>query len=360
MRVFRWITAALIAVYLVLTPPLIGSGLERDAYFDWLEPEQPAWRGRVVIWHIADFRVYQGSVTHYLAARAKVYEKSHPGVVIEVVGLTSEQFAERAARGAFPDAYSFPCGLLYAEQLRSAEYALPALSGTLTPAVSDGKTYAVPYLMSGYFLCANAQLLSKYRFELPGEPADKAFFQSVLDLKTDPAQLAMPPLFAARLGLSGTPAETSAFTAGKSMIGLIDARALGELTRGASAALSIEAQPYAGVNDQVLYIGAARGASDARTRVVADFAAFLLSAEEQARLSTLGALPVTAEAAPVYADASLSALFMCRESFVCLDPFSYQRHKDALDAEARAALAGDEAAKKSFFERIKVVERGEF
>lgn len=59
----------------------------------------------------------------------------------------------RAANG--PDAYSFPCGLLYREQLRplpEAPEGIAALRDGLHAAEADGAVYAVPYLMSGYFL----------------------------------------------------------------------------------------------------------------------------------------------------------------------------------------------------------------
>lgn len=356
MRFFRWAALALIVLYLVVSPAIIRRGLARDQYVEWLTPETPAWEGRVELWHIADFKVYLGSVTHYLEDRAKAYGRLHPGVHIDVIGLTPAQYESRLGRGAFPDAYSFPAGLLYAEQLRPADYARQEYRGRLVPAEAEGEAYAVPWLMSGYFLAANTQRLAKYRVELP-ESADTAFLQSALSLDAESPQLYMPAVLAARAGLTGALATAEDFTKGRAMLAVLDARALGELTRAGGMPLSF--QPYAPYTDQVQYIGAARQTDRVRAAVTADFAAFLLSEDEQNRLSTLGALPVTRDASPVYGDSTPEKLYEAMTEPLAPEPFSYQRHGGALAEEAARALAGDGHAKKSFEERMAVVENGE-
>lgn len=358
MRFFRWIMAALIIVYLVVSPGLIQKGLARNQHRDWLTPPTPTWEGRIELWHIVSFRVYQGSVTRYLRERADAYCKAHPGVYMEVIGLTEAQYESRVARGAFPDAYSFSAGLLYAEQLRAGDYALPPLRGTLRPAMAAGKTYAVPWMMSGYFLAANTQLLSKYRMELPESP-DAAFLQEALALSDTSPQLAMPPILAARAALSGIPAEESAFTGGRSMLAVLDARALGDILRGTSGNLTISALPYGSYTDQVQYIGAARQTDAVRAAIIEDFAGFLLTDAEQERLSSLGALPVTLSAAPAFAENELASLYAALQKPLTPDPFSYQRHRGLLAEEAALALTGDSSAKNSFRERMAVVESGE-
>lgn len=356
MRLFRYAAAVLIVAYLILTPDLIRRGLAREPYVEWLTPEKPAWEGRIELWHIVSFKVWQGSVTHYLEERAAAYGAGHTGVHIEVIGMTVAQFESRVARGAFPDAYSFPTGLLYAERLQATDYGTPEFRGNICAAAVDGETYAVPWMMSGYFLAGNMQLMAKYHLTMP-EQADAEFLQSVLSVDAGAPQLAMPALLAARAGLGGALAADGDFTGGRAALAVLDARTVGELVRGAGMPLSV--LPYASWTDQVQYLGASRQTDAARAAIVADFAEFLLSDGEQNRLSTLGALPVTAAAAPAYTAPEVETLWEAASEPVAPEPFAYQRHRDALEAEAAAALAGDEYAKKSFWERLAVVENRE-
>lgn len=354
MRILRCLPALAIIAYLIFSPALIATGLARNPYRDWLTPEKPAWEGRIELWHIAGFKLYSGSATHYLEARAEAYEKAHAGVHIDVVGLTSAQYQTRAARGAVPDAYSFPSGLLYAEQLRQADYVLPDFKGNLAAASANGQTLAVPWLISGYFLAGNALLMAKYGLSLT-EPADEAVLQNALSA----GQLSIPAVLGARAGLVGTPEKEADFSAGRCALAVLDARALGDIQRSGSGNLAVSAVPLAPYTDLVQYIGAARQVDDDKAAVIADFAAFLVSDAEQERLSTLGALPVVKNIAAVYADACAEALFSACDAPIVPEPFSYQRHRDALEQEAIAAMSGDAHAKMSFLKRMAVVETGE-
>ena len=143
------VTVAMVA-FLVLSPPWLLRGLRRDEYRAFFIKPAATWHGRIELWHVAGFRVYQGSVTEHLQSRADAYHKKHPGVHIDVVGLTEKQYRERLARGAFPDAYSFPPGAVYAEQLSALSLPAMPFVGNLAPAKQDDATCAVPDLMSGY------------------------------------------------------------------------------------------------------------------------------------------------------------------------------------------------------------------
>jgi len=354
LRVVRWIAIIGLALFLALSPAWILDGLDNDEYRAFWEKPEPAWRGRVEIWHIASFRTYQGSVTNYLQSRADAYCRTHAGVNIDVLGLTEKQYNDRIARGAYPDAYSFAGGLCYAEQFSPLPIEAPAFCGTLSAASYGDEILAVPYLMSGYFLAANPQMLSKYALALPEEP-DAAFLQSALDLAAGSPQLAMPVLAAARLGLSGTFASEADFLAGKAALCVMDARSLGVLLREPSGNLLVDAVPFGPFTDEVFYLGAARGASEEQAAVVADFALFLLSDEEQLGLSALGALPVTAPGRIVYAEAKLDALYEVYAEPAAPDAFLFNRHRDALLSEAAAALAGDAFAAESFQTRLRLV-----
>lgn len=351
LRALRILAALVLALFLALTPIWILDGLNVERYYALWQKPAPTWRGRIEIWHIASFRTYQGSVTNYLQARADAYCRRHAGVHIDVVGMTEKQYADRLARGAFPDAYSFALGLCYAEQLAALPLEAPAFRGTLRAAAYEDELLAVPYLMSGYFLAANPQLTARYLAPAPEMP-DAAYLQSALDCNAKSAQLAMPPLLAARLGLVGTLASEAEFLSGKAALCALDARVLGGAVRDPSGGVLIEAKPFGPFTDQVFYLGASRYASEEQVAALADFALFLLSDDEQRGLATLGALPVTQVSDVVYAEARLEALNAAYLEPLVPDPFLYQRHKDALLGEAAAALAGDASARESFEKRL--------
>ncbi len=355
-RTIHVLVSVLLIAFLALSPPWLLRGLMRDEYRAFMTKPPAAWHGRIEIWHIAGFRVYQGSVTDYLQERADAYCKKHAGVHIDVVGLTEKQYADRLERGAVPDAYSFPPGYVYPEQLTAFAAETPPLAGNLCAAQAGGTTYAVPYLMSGYFLAANGQLLTKYGFELP-ETADGAYLQSALDLAGETPQLSMPAVHAARMGLTGELAPAEAFQQGKCMLAVLDARATGDLLRGETKGLLVDAIPFAEYTDEVFYLGPAAGASPEQAAALAGFAMFLLSEKEQQRLTSLGALPVIVpEGKPAYADDLLTALFEAYASPVAPEPFLYERHRAKLFEEALAALGGDPLSVSAFFERLAVVE----
>ena len=361
-RYLRIAVTAAILVFLALSPPWILRGLNREAYVGFLSKPAPEWHGRIEIWHVAEFRVYQGSVTDYLQKRADAYCRRHAGVHIDVVGLTLKRYNDRLARGAFPDAYSFPSGLVYREQLCAIEPALPALRGALSTASADGKTYAVPYLMSGYLLAANTTLLTAHGLALPessDEAAVKTLLQAALDLEAKAPQLYMPPVLAARMGLAGTLATQEQFTGGQTALAVLDVRALGDVLRSEKLNLAVEAMPLTNYSEQVLYLGAAKNVDAQKAAVIADFIEFLLAEDEQQRLTSLGALPVTQlETPPVYTEELLDGLYLAYSSPAVPDPFSYQRHKEKLAEEALSALTGEPSAVTSFFERMQVVENG--
>ena len=99
MRVLRALLALAIAAFLLFSPRFLLEGLSQDYTHGIFELEEPEWEGIIELWHIVDFKAYQGSVTRYLAARTEAFCKAHPGVFIEVTGMTVEAFAERYARG---------------------------------------------------------------------------------------------------------------------------------------------------------------------------------------------------------------------------------------------------------------------
>lgn len=352
MRVLRAVLALLIAAFLLLAPPRLLRGLAGVFPRGVTEQEPPAWEGIIELWHIVDFRAYQGSVTQHLRAQADAFCRAHPGVYIEVTGMSVEAFEQRYARGERPDAYSFPCGLLYREQLRplpEAPEGIAALRDGLHAAEADGAVYAVPYLMSGYFLLMDPQSALLTGGRTPAS-LDEAPLQEALEA----GRLEAPAVYAALLGLTGEPAEAGAFRAGRAGMALADARALGDLRRAEDGNLLFDALPATAYTDQVQYLGAAARTDETRAAIVAALCDFLLEDAQQTQLSSLGALPATgADAA--YAERLLSDWNAACGEVVSPDPFLYQRHREALEADALRALSGESGAAEAFYERLALV-----
>lgn len=357
---FRILLALLLIVFLIVTPPYLRRELSRDRVHEMYEYREPEWVGVIELWHIVGFRTYQGSATRFLTARAEAYMALHDGVYIEVTGMTEAAYQERVARGESPDAYSFPLGLLYADALAPLDVSPPAFQNGAAAAEAGGTVYALPWLMSGYFLLMNAQKLSACGISLPETAADAPLADAMLFSES---QLAATPVQAALCGLTGTPAAYADFLKGRLLFAIADARALGDLTRDTDANLLFSALPFALCTEQVQYLAAARNTDAERLSVLSDFFSFLLSQETQLALTALGALPVTAAAGNAqFTDARMEALFAAYRETAPLvpDAFLYQRHRDALISDAYGALSGDVSGRQAFFERAAVVFRHEF
>ena len=359
MRVFRFLLSCFLAVFLIVSPPIIKNGLAKDPRRAVFEKDAPGWYGVVELWHIASFKPYQGSATSFLETCATAYNKKHPGVHIKVTGMTEKKFFERTARGERPDAYSFASGFIGTEDLAPLSVDLPALAFGIPAAKSRGTLYAAPYFFSGYALAVNPQLLYPAGLTAP-ETVDAAFLQQVLSLEKKTPQLYAPELAAAMFDVRGSLATREQFLEGKSLAGLIDLYTYGAIGRSDTLTILIETLPYAAFTDLVQYIGADAGADETRRGIVADFAAYLLSEDIQRRLPQLGAMPAARDVPGiVFSDDLLADFYAAASGIAAPDPLLYHAEKDALLAEARAALSGDAAAQIAFSGRMEVVLGGE-
>lgn len=355
LRCLRALLSVLVVLFLVVSPRFLVQAVRIDRYRAFFEREKADWHGVITIWHIVGFSPYQGSGSRYLEARAEAFAKSRPGVTVKVIGMSPAHYQELTARGQKPDAYSFPAGFLYQEQLRSLDLDLPSLTGGVRAAEADGKLYAAPYCMSAYALLMNTQLLFAAGLDVPEAP-DALFLQQALDRGGKTPQLAMPPVLAAEAGLTGTLADYADFKAGKVMLAVADLRAYGNLTRNQDGNLLFEAAAYPGYTELVQYLGAAKDTDDKRAALIAEFIGTLLSDPEQQRLPEVGYLPVAAGVPDVvYADPVLKECYEAQKKLRSPDPFQLERHGGALLADAEAALTGDAAAKAAFQKRLLVV-----
>lgn len=352
MRIVRAALSVIVVLFLVLAPRPLLSALREDPMAHLFEVKQPEWHGVIELWHIADFRTYQGSVTKFLRERCDRFAAAHPGVHIEVKGLTTKMYLDRVGRGAFPDAYSFPAGFLYREQLRRLELTLPALTGNLRAAESEGSVFAAPYLISGYFLLINEQRL----LESGGDPPAEAT-RELLQAYLSDGELSVPPVLGAYFGLSGESRDYADFQKGRVTAAVADARAYGDLLRDTDGNLLLRALPLSGYTEQVMYLGAAANTDDRRASLIAELCAYLLSDGVQQELTALGAMPVRPRLDNiVYGMDTLDAWYASYAAdTVAPDAFAYQRHRDALLEDATRAMAGEAGGCEAFSERMAVV-----
>ena len=66
MRIVRAALSVIVVLFLVLAPRPLLSALREDPMAHLFEVKQPEWHGVIELWHIADFRTCQGSVTKFL------------------------------------------------------------------------------------------------------------------------------------------------------------------------------------------------------------------------------------------------------------------------------------------------------
>lgn len=362
--VLRVLLSAALIAFLVLAPGYLQQALGRNPYHELLSGEKEPWSGVITIWHIVGFKTYQGSITAYLESCAASYEKAHPGVYVEVLGMDLTGMEERLARGETPHVWSFPSGALYAQRLSPLELGqLPGFVGNLAPAVEEGNTYAVPYLYSGYFLLGNTIVTQDKGLTWPHnqEEITGQLLQQALDMAGGKgrAQLCASELFCAMWELTGVSAPEGDFNAGQVALRIGDARTCGDLARKQeSGGFTFDALPLPNFTDQVQYIGVDAVASGQAANHAQNLIRLLLEPKAQGKTAALGAMPAVQGVEASYTIGTLQALAQAYGQPQAPDPFLWQRHKQALLEEAARAMSGDTQALKAFQERLEQVMGG--
>ena len=297
----RAVCALLILLFLLYAGPKAGEGMGESFYVKSRQLREPEYVGTITLYHVVTCRTYQGSVTAFLTERAESFNERHFGVRITVEGMGEEDFLERLSYGRRADMYSFFSGALYEELLQAADF---APEGQLRPGliVTD---YAAPWCFSGY-------------------------------VQTDTG--ATDPVAALATGAEGT---------------VMDLRSWGDIQRNGEAAA--DAAPAGPFTDQVCYLGVGRDTDAQKAKWCLLFYDYLLSEPSQKILPALGAFSVRTDAPCPYGNALLLSMDRAYKQVIAPDPFLYHTHREKLREEARLALAGDEAAKNNFFQRLAIV-----
>lgn len=298
---FRAFCALLILLLLLYAGPRVGEGTGESFYVKNRRLPEPEYVGTITLYHIVTCRTYQGSVTAFLQERAEAFNQRHFGVRITVEGMGESDFWERLTYGRRADMYSFFSGALYEELLQAAAFD----PGTELRRGLCVTAYAAPWCFSGYV-------------------------QSNVGDSVPAAALAN--------GAEGQ---------------VMDLRAWGDIQRSGEVNGSAAwAGPF---TDQVCYLGVGRNTEEQKAAWCLRFYAFLLSEGTQKMLPSLGAFSVRNDVPCPYGNGLLLDMDRAYRQVNAPDPFLYYTHKTRLREEAAAALAGDEAAKNSFFQRLAIV-----
>lgn len=299
----RALTALLILTFLLYAGPRVREGTGEGFYVQNRQLPEPEYVGTITLYHIVTHRTYQGSVTAFLQERAEAFNARHFGVRITVEGMGEADFLERLSYGRRADMYSFFSGAIHEELLQAADYASSAeLREGLS--VTD---YAAPWCFSGY-------------------------------VQTDGGEGENEPVAALICGGEGT---------------VLDLRAWGDIQRDGET--MAEASPAGPFTDQVCYLGIERNTDPEKARWCLLFYGYLVSEATQRMLPALGAFSVRPDVSCPYGDALLFSLDKAYGKVIAPDPFLYYVHRTKLLEEATLALAGDRAAKNSFFQRLAIV-----
>ena len=298
---FRAAAALLILLFLLYAGPRVGAGTGESFYVKNRQLPEPEYVGTITLYHIVTARTYQGSVTAFLQERAEAFSKRHFGVRITVEGMGEADFQERLSYGRRADMYSFFTGALYEELLQAADF----VPGTDLREGLSVTAYAGPWCFSGYV-------------------------QTSVGENTPVAALAN--------GAAGTG---------------LDLRAWGDIQRNGEA--GADASCAGAFTDQVCYLGIERNTDPQKAKWCRMFYEFLLSEPTQKMLPSLGAFSVRTDAPCPYGNGLLLDMDRAYRKVIAPDPFLYHTYRVKLLEEARLALAGDEAAKNRFFQRLAIV-----
>ena len=298
---FRAVCAALILLFLLYAAPRVGAGTGESFYVQNRRLPEPEYAGTVTLYHVVTCRTGQGSVTAFLQERAEAFSKRHFGVRITVEGMGEKDFLERLSHGRRADMYSFFSGALSEELLQAAAFDPGAdLREGLHVAAC-----ATPWCFSGYVQTAVGE---------------------------------NEPIAALANGAVGT---------------VLDLRAWGDIQR--DGGMGADASPAGSFTDQVCYLGIDRDTDQQKAKWCLAFYGYLLAEPTQRMLNALGAFSVRTDVPCPYGNALLLSLDRAYKRVTAPDPFLYHAHRAKLIEEARAALAGDETAKNSFFQRLAIV-----
>ena len=318
MKIVKRIGCILLLAFLLLTPRWLVAQAQREFVDARFVRSQTPSEGTIVLYHIVRHRPYCGSLTAWLTKQAEAFEKKHRGVYLTVEGMDEEAFRERLEYGRRGDAYSFFSGSLYRDLLQPLETGEVPLKDGLYQT-----DCCVPYGLSGY-----GMLLKNP----PGEDGTHYYANDIL---------------AARLG-----AGTEEAGEQQAQVLVLDWRRGGDLMRFSDGFALAEWKPVDNFTDAVCWLGIDRDTDAGKAEILRAFFDWLLTAERQRTLTSLGMLSVRADIKDEPPDAQMKALYRTYASVSTVDPFRWYAEYETLTADAALARAGDADARRRFSNRL--------
>lgn len=367
----RIIVAALmslfIVVYLLVVPNMIRDQIGRDPYSEWMQPDESEYKGVITVWHIVEFKPYLGSITTWLKERAKKIEDADFGVYIDVLGMTTDEYAERVQNGERADVYSFPAGLFSSEILMpmTEHPNVDFVSASLyRSGVYNNELLALPYLYSGYGLMINMDILSRLGESIPKEGVDVSFIAEGANRfdhytgknkKNHVYGLVGKNTLAAMLNITCDLGEAERFSSGNAAMHICDLRAIGDMERKNSAGKGINMNyyPISGYTDLVQYIGIAADISDQKVPYVLSYISELFTERSQLSLTELGIFPaVVLSEAPTFEMEAAQRVYDGNKSPNVMNTFLFNAARHRVNDYAEAVLLGEVGAYESYIRLI--------
>lgn len=378
-RVGIAVLCVLLLLFMLVVPQYVKKQVDQDIYLQWMSGKR-GWEGVLRLWHVSSFLTASGTDgSAWLNARAREFEKRNFGLFIEVESMSIAQAKNRLEKGEAPDIWSFPSGFSPGALEPLGPLDVPELLPSLLKSGREnGDQLALPYMMSGYMLLGNTDLLESRDVALP----DTSEYSTEKWDKETLTAAAKAATFVKKQGKRSTNYVGFSYAAGQrlgiaALIDRLPTLAAGEYAAGedrfisANAALcagtlgtmgtldrmeesgkgfSYFAEPAGNFTDCVQYAALSKGLEEDRQRNAENFVVWLLREKGQKQLSKHGALSVNLAAAAANANAPDEYTAQVKKLAVLLlnpvvpNAFSWEAQRAQLEELSAAALGGDAAA----------------
>lgn len=358
-RFLRVLTALLLLPAVIFLPGPLIKKLQKDGVSDEMYRRRESYYyGVITLWQVDCFEGGTGSRTNWLRSVCTGFERRHTGVYVNVESISPAMAEAMIAEGKVPDMLSFSGGMeVPPDLLADITPPVSLLRPDLAPALTEK---AVPWCMGVYVMIGQAreqwgrdgktvQMKKSTKTVYSVGVAEKPGFASLkaLDAVTDFSD----PL-AWCFGSASAVFEAYNY-AGKvnSMLGtqrdlyrMKAAESREKLRDGAVTLL-----PF---TDLIQYVSVLKTANEKKARMEEALIAYLLSADVQSRLGSVGLLPVNPEAAPVYENARMQSLAetAAKTPLSCVCPLFSREKTDAEQERIRKILQKDDGREKKIIE----------
>lgn len=289
-------------LFLMFSPSIIAGGVHKNIYTVREQKKQNVYRGTLVLWHVVSFPTPETGGVTYLTERASAFERQHPYVYVDVIGMTPEEAEERKKNGESPDILSFPMGYLNDASSLAALEPNKNIESVFSGCGTNGTTvYAYPYMADAYVLMVNEAILVDEELSLPaGDAMDREALSKLLARNkiaiTDLSGSAPASALALTLGSSQPPdyiAGTENFLDGSVPLCLCTYGEYAKISEAPeNSALDISVYSISRYTDLVQMIGVLSCSDAVKEEICSSLSAFLLTATSQRKLEATGMLPV--------------------------------------------------------------------